>query len=73
MDKFTNHAGLSRRSFLKGAAVAGAAMAGTAALAGCTSGASATGSAGSGEWLPTTWDYECDVLIIGYGLSLIHI
>ena len=67
MDKFTNHAGLSRRSFLKGAAVAGAAMAGTAALAGCTSGASATGSAGSGEWLPTTWDYECDVLIIGYG------
>lgn len=56
---------LSRRSFIKGAAIAGAAVAGTAALAGCATG-SAT-SASAGDWLPKTWDYECDILVIGYG------
>ena len=56
--------GLSRRSFLKGAGVAAAAVAGSAALAGCASGS--TGAA-SGDWLPKSWDYECDLLVIGYG------
>lgn len=54
--------GLSRRSFLKGAGVAAAAVAGSAALAGCSSDAGA-----SQEWLPKSWDYECDLLVIGYG------
>ena len=48
--------GLSRRSFLKGAGVAAAAVAGSAALAGCSSDAGA-----SQEWLPKSWDYECDL------------
>lgn len=61
--------GVSRRSFLKGAGLAAAAMAGTAALAGCAN-ESAGGSdtlANTGDWLPQTWDYECDLLVIGYG------
>ena len=61
--------GVSRRSFLKGAGLAAAAMAGTAALAGCAS-ESAGGAdtlANTGDWLPQTWDYECDLLVIGYG------
>ena len=56
--------GVSRRSFLKGAGVAAAAVAGSAALAGCASGS--TGAA-SGDWMPKSWDYECDLLVIGYG------
>ena len=56
--------GLSRRSFLKGAGVAAAAVAGSAALAGCASGTGA-----SQDWMPKSWDYECDLLV----LSLIHI
>ncbi|MDR3053553.1 MAG: FAD-binding protein, partial [Coriobacteriales bacterium] len=57
---------LSRRSFIKGAALAGAAVAGSAALAACTAeGTDATTP--SGDWLPKTWDYECDILVIGYG------
>ncbi|MDR2587271.1 MAG: FAD-binding protein, partial [Coriobacteriales bacterium] len=59
--------GLSRRNFLKGAALAGVTGAGLAAgsaLAGCAE----TGDAGaSGDWLPKAWDYECDLLVIGYG------
>ena len=61
--------GVSRRSFLKGAGLAAAAMAGTAALAGCAN-ESAGGTdtlANTGDWLPQTWDYECDLLVIGYG------
>ena len=54
--------GLSRRSFLKGAGVAAAAVAGSAALAGCASGTGA-----SQDWMPKSWDYECDLLVIGYG------
>ncbi len=54
---------ISRRNFLKGAAVAGAAVAGSAALAGCSSG----GSAASGDWMPKSWDYETDVVVVGYG------
>ena len=56
--------GVSRRSFLKGAGVAAAAVAGSAALAGCATGS--TGAA-SGDWMPKSWDYECDLLVIGYG------
>lgn len=56
--------GVSRRSFLKGAGVAAAAVAGSAALAGCASGS--TGAA-SGDWMPKSWDYECDLLVVGYG------
>ena len=54
---------ISRRNFLKGAAVAGAAVAGSAALAGCSSG----GSTASGDWMPKSWDYETDVVVVGYG------
>lgn len=58
--------GLSRRSFLKGAALTGAAAVGATAIAGCSS--EASGSAGGNtDWLPASWDYECDVLVIGYG------
>mgnify|MGYP003266503546 FL=1 len=56
--------GVSRRSFLKGAGVAAAAVAGAGALAGCASGES---GAASGDWMPANWDYECDLLVIGYG------
>ncbi len=59
---------LSRRSFLKGAALAGVSTVGVAALAGCsnTTAASPAGSA-KADWLPAAWDYETDVLVIGYG------
>lgn len=64
MNKKTNQAGLSRRSFLKSAALASAAVAGSAALAGCSQ---AAGSSDQAAWLPAQWDRECDVLVIGYG------
>lgn len=54
---------VSRRSFLKSAAIAGAGIAATAALAGCSSEPAAEKPA----YLPETWDYETDVLVIGYG------
>jgi succinate dehydrogenase/fumarate reductase flavoprotein subunit len=57
--------GLSRRSFIKGAAAAGAAVAGTAALSACST--KGSDEAASGDWLPKSWDYECDILVIGYG------
>ncbi|MDR3316395.1 MAG: FAD-binding protein [Coriobacteriales bacterium] len=59
--------GLSRRNFLKGAALAGAAVAGSAALAGCTAPEGGAAGTPTGDWLPKTWDYECDLLVIGYG------
>lgn len=54
----------TRRSFLKGSALAAAAL-GTASLAGAATPAFAE-EAGQ-DWLPENWDYECDVLVIGYG------
>lgn len=61
----------SRRNFLKGAGVA-LAGAGIAGLAGCASNASQaeadlaqTGVPG----LPETWDYETDVLVVGFGIA----
>ena len=52
---------LSRRSFLAGA---GAVIAATAAttLTGC-----ASESSTEADWLPKNWDYETDVLVVGYG------
>lgn len=61
----TSNAGVSRRNFLKGAAITGAAVAGSAALAGCASGGSS--AAPAGDWMPANWDYETDILVIGYG------
>lgn len=61
---------LSRRSFLTGAAVvaAGAAVTG---LAACTQpGADGgSGSTGSDPNIPTTWDYEADVVVLGFGFA----
>ena len=57
---------VSRRSFLKGAAAAGAGLVATAALGGCAADAeSASGQ--QPDWMPESWDYETDVLVIGYG------
>lgn len=61
--------GLTRRNFLKSAALVGtsAAIIGASGCApgGQTSGASATSS--SGVYLPETWDQEYDVVIVGAG------
>ncbi len=51
--------GVSRRSFLKGAAVGTVAVAGVGALAGCGAAASSN--------LPEKWDKEADVVILGAG------
>ncbi|WP_333491920.1 FAD-binding protein [Eggerthella sinensis] len=59
----TESKSLSRRNFLKGAAITGAAVAGSAALAGCASGSTAA----SADWQPKSWDYETDVVVVGYG------
>ncbi len=58
---------VSRRSFLKGAGIAAAAVAGGAALAGCSGNGGSTSAQASTDWMPQTWDYECDLLVIGYG------
>lgn len=50
---------ISRRGFVKGAGVA----ASVAAL----SGAGAALADEAQDWLPAAWDYECDLLVIGYG------
>ena len=55
---------ISRRSFLKTAAAAGVVGGASIGLLGCSSTAPAEEKAG---WLPETWDYETDVLVIGYG------
>lgn len=55
--------GVSRRNFLKGAALAGVGAAGVAALGGCAQAAPAEDT----SWMPASWDYETDVLVIGYG------
>ncbi|MBR2836237.1 MAG: FAD-binding protein [Coriobacteriales bacterium] len=53
----SNSFDLSRRTFLAGAAAAGAVAAAGVAAA----------SADEAAWLPEAWDYETDVLVIGYG------
>ncbi|MGV8083533.1 MAG: FAD-binding protein [Coriobacteriia bacterium] len=50
---------LSRRAFLTGAALAAAGVAATG-LAGCA-------KEDTPAWLPTTWDKEADIVVVGYG------
>jgi len=52
---------IGRRNFIKGMALAGAAVAGTGVLAGC----GAASSSGSG--VPTKWDKEADIVVVGGG------
>ncbi|NSW84259.1 MAG: FAD-dependent oxidoreductase [Syntrophothermus sp.] len=52
---------IGRRSFIKGMAVAGVAVAGAGVLTGCRSGSS------SGSAVPTKWDKEADIVIVGGG------
>jgi hypothetical protein len=63
MTKEKGATSLSRREFLKGAAIAGAATASAAALSGCG------GQAAEGKpvWMPDAWDAETDVIIVGTG------
>ena len=58
--------GLSRRDFLKGAAVVGAAG-GIGALG--IPGIAGAATTSSDDWMPTKWDYTADVVIIGYGYA----
>ena len=55
---------LSRRGFLKGSVIAAAGAVSAATLPGRSASES---SAVSPDWKPETWDYETDVLVIGYG------
>ena len=56
----TESTAVSRRSFLTGAATAGAAVAAGATTAWAD-------EAQPASYLPEAWDYETDVLVIGYG------
>ena len=65
MAKETND-GLSRRDFLKGAAVVGAAGGlGAMGLPGIAGAATAS----TEDWMPAKWDYTADVVVIGYGYA----
>ncbi len=56
---------VSRKSFLKGAAWGALALGvGATSLAGCSSLAS-----GSASFLPKKWDYEADVVVMGFGFA----
>ena len=52
---------VSRRNFVKGAGAA----AGMAALTGAA--VATADETTDTSWLPAAWDYECDLLVIGYG------
>ncbi|MGV8084578.1 MAG: FAD-dependent oxidoreductase [Coriobacteriia bacterium] len=82
MDSQGDTKGLSRRDFMKGAAVLGAATAGSAILAGCSKAADGTDAkpAATGQWVdndntkpippvavPAKWDGEADVVVVGAG------
>lgn len=54
---------ISRRQFIKGMAVAGAGIAGASVLGGC-------GQAGVTTALPSKWDKEVDVVVVGAGTGL---
>ncbi len=54
---------MSRRNFVKGAGAA----AGVAALAGASMAMADEAAAEDTSWMPEAWDYECDLLVIGYG------
>ena len=65
MAKETND-GLSRRDFLKGAAVVGAAGGlGAMGLPGIAGAATAS----TEDWMPAKWDYTADVVVVGYGFA----
>lgn len=53
---------VSRRSFLTGAAAVGAGL-----VAAATVGSTQAHADEATPWLPEAWDYETDVLVIGYG------
>lgn len=53
---------VSRRSFLTGAAAVGAGL-----VAAATIGSTQAHADEATPWLPEAWDYETDVLVIGYG------
>ncbi|MDR1429278.1 MAG: FAD-binding protein [Spirochaetaceae bacterium] len=55
--------GISRREFLKNAGK----VAGGAAVGGLLSSCATTGSGGSGSGVPSRWDMEADVVILGLG------
>lgn len=65
---------LSRRDFLKSAALAGVAAAGAGALAGCDDNPDEGGKTPEGAtqeyWLPETWDMETEVLVAGAAVGL---
>ena len=56
---------VSRREFVKGAAVGAGALAGTSVLASCAP-AAAPAPGGTAD-LPATWDKEVDVVVVGFG------
>lgn len=59
---------MNRRDFLKGGAVLGGAAA-LSALAGCAP-APSSGSGGEATgWMPETWDYEADLIVVGAGAA----
>lgn len=53
---------MSRRSFLSGVGIAAASVAGGVALSSCS-----TESASTRDYLPASWDEECELLVVGYG------
>ncbi|MCJ7737371.1 MAG: FAD-binding protein [Anaerolineae bacterium] len=68
----TKKARLSRRDFMKIAAIGGAAAAGSIALGGCDATAAPTDAPIAEQecppaGVPATWDYEADVVVIGLG------
>ena len=67
---------ISRREFLRVAVAGGAAVAGAATLVGCDSAEEPTATAAPAQQtqqecpptgIPTTWDYEADVVVVGLG------
>jgi fumarate reductase flavoprotein subunit len=62
-NKHHNRSRVSRRDFVKGAAVGAGALAGASALASCAPTATPSGGAG----LPEKWDKEADVVVVGGG------
>jgi NADPH-dependent 2,4-dienoyl-CoA reductase/sulfur reductase-like enzyme len=61
--KMSNKSKISRRDFIKDAAIAGAAVAATGIL-----GPTPVRAQSSTQWwLPAKWDYEVDVVVVGFG------
>jgi hypothetical protein len=58
---------VSRREFLKGGTLVAATVAGAAMFNACSASEEGSDSVSDKPWLPKKWDYETDVLIIGYG------